>query len=65
LFPRPAASSPPPLSALYGYEAVAANQAFAFLCQSEDLLGLFFDCARVSLFDKPLMNEIAKIAIQS
>ena len=47
------------------YEAVATNQAFAFLCQSENLLGLLFEYARVSSFDKPLMNEIAKIAVQA
>ena len=47
------------------YEAVSTNQAFALLCQSENLLGLPLEYARVSSFDKPLTNQIAKIAVQS
>src|SRR5271170_6554185 len=32
---------------IVGYEAVATNQAFAFLCQSEDQPGLLLEYARV------------------
>ncbi len=41
------------------YEAVATNQTFPLLCQSENLLGLLLEYARISSFDKPLINEIA------
>src|SRR5271167_1837143 len=44
-------------------ETAVTNKAFAFLCQSEDLLGLLLEYARVSSCDKPLMNQIAKIAV--
>src|SRR6267378_4657775 len=47
------------------YEAVATNQASAFLCQSENLLGFLLQYARVSSCDKPLMNQIAKIALEA
>src|ERR1700730_12123846 len=47
------------------YEAVATNQTSALLCQSENLLGLLLEYARVSSFDKSLLDEIAKVALQS
>ncbi len=52
-------------SLIVEYEAVATNQAFAFLSQSENLLGLLLEYACFSSFDKPLINETAKIAVHS